>query len=81
MTDEVAIELIKEVAGLKVLVEDTHGRLFGNGQKGVIEKHNDRLDDLEALKDRGIGIAWFFGIITTLLGVLESIHLIGGKKG
>lgn len=81
MTDDTAIELIREVSRLASVVDDTHHRLFGNGQPGIIEIHNKRLDDLEGLKDRGIGITWFLGIITTLLGVLESIHLfIGGKK-
>ena len=62
------------------MVDDTHHRLFRNGQKGFVDKTNDRLDDLEDTKQRGVGIAWFLGIITSVLGVLESIHLFGGKK-
>lgn len=78
MTDEIAIELIKEVAGMKTLVEDTHERLFGNGV-GVIEIHNKRIKDLEDTKQRAVGISWFMGIIISFLSLLEGFHIF--KKG
>lgn len=52
------------------LVEDMHHRLFGNGQPGIVKEQNDRLDRLEAEKDRfsgAIRLVKFGAVLTPVI--------------
>jgi hypothetical protein len=40
-----------------------------------LEDHDDAIDDLTAIKNRGVGILWFLGILWVLLTTLVGFLL------
>jgi len=59
MTPEMEILLIQSVAKIESRTEEMHVRLFGNGQPGIVEKYDKRLDSIEEDHQKFVGIVKF----------------------
>jgi hypothetical protein len=52
-------------------------RLFGNGQKGELDKQDDRIAGLETTKNRLLGAIGIISFLLTLTGGTLLAHLLG----
>jgi hypothetical protein len=57
------------IARIDERIEDMYGRLFGNGQKGVVQVHDEAISILKAWKNKMIGA---LGVITFALGIIGT---------
>lgn len=65
----------KVLALIKQQIEDWDHKLFGNGQPGLLDQHDKRLDGLEQKEARQSGF-WAYSLqLVVALGVLVDIYL------
>lgn len=64
---------------IKLVVEDMHTRLFGNGQPGFVDKTDLRLRDLEGSYARAKGFVGALWAAISFLGLGGLWHLLKGK--
>ncbi len=73
------ITRVDTLARIDTMVSDMHHRLFGNGQPGIVAEYNNRLKELEAERNRVIGMVKFVrfvGVLTPLMvGAAEGYRL------
>ncbi len=63
-----------KIARIEVMVQETHTRLFGGeGQKGVIQAHDEDIDSLKTWKNRTVGAV---SVIMFVLGTIGA-RLLG----
>ncbi len=66
-----------EVAETRIMVQQLHERLLGNGQKGVIQMHDEDLDSLKAWKNKAGGALGVVSFFVAALGFAKVAELFG----
>jgi hypothetical protein len=61
----------ERLAVIEDAVVDIRHRLFGNGQPGILDKHDQRLDRLESYLWRGLGIMAFLMFAVGMYAALK----------
>ena len=75
MTPDQDIQQAQTLARIETLVEEMHGRLFGNGQPGELDKIDGRLDNLESTRSFAKGALYvLYGLVSALASWL-GIHI------
>lgn len=70
-------DLAVQLARVETMVTETHHRLFGNGQPGIVKNYEDRLNSLEGDRNFSRGFKWTVATALSLLtsgGVIELIR-------
>ena len=77
-------KLAINIEKIATITEATHHRLFGNGQPGELQDIRDRIVPLENSREKASGAMWVLGIgcglITGIVGLLETLHINGFFK-
>ena len=91
VSDDAILKLVESVAGIKVgqealseKLDQTHERLFGNGQPGELALIRSRVDSIEkhAAEVRGAvkTLKVTGGVVTGVFGLFETVfHALFGK--
>lgn len=80
MNDEQYAKIIGKISSIETSVEDTHHRLFGNGQPGELEVLRKQQKETDATLNRGRGILMACGGLTTFVGGVELLKSLGMIK-
>lgn len=75
MADKKSLET--QVAETHVIVKELRLRLFGNGQKGVVQVHDEEINKLTALKNKGTGAIGVLSFFVATLGFAKIAELLG----
>jgi hypothetical protein len=73
------VQLTETVVRIDETLSRMYSRLFGNGQPGEIEKHDNRLRDLEEFRSRTYGGLVIVSLLVTLIGGVLLAHLFKGQ--
>ena len=65
-----------KIARIDERTEDMYLRLFGNGQKGVVQKHDDALSALNTWKNKIIGALTVISFLVTSLGIAKIVEIL-----
>ena len=69
-----------QVAETRVMVQQLHERLLGNGQKGVIQIHDESISRIVAWKNRFTGALGVVSSFVAILGFAKIAELLGWIK-
>lgn len=73
MTPETELALIQAVAKTGSQVEEMHKRLFGNGQPGIIQDFDKRIDAIETDHKAFTGVVKFLKYAATIGPVMVAV--------
>ncbi len=73
MTPEMEVQIIQSLAKIESRTEEMHTRLFGNGQPGIVEKYDKRLDAIEGDHNKFMGVVKFLKYAATVGPILIAV--------
>lgn len=68
------------VARMEAVLLRMEGKLFGNGQPGILAEHEEKIDDLQGSRDKVVGALTLVVFVLTLFGGVEVWRFIASPR-